>query len=64
MISATMAAVKNSGDHITMTNSLKTDHKNEIIGYDLVSFFHRNTSALQTAITETIKTLLGSATNG
>jgi len=36
---------------------------NEVIGYDLAGFFQRNTSALQTAITETLETLLGSATD-
>jgi len=44
------------GDHKTMANSLETDQ-------EYAGFFQRNTSALQTAITETLETLLGSATD-
>lgn len=33
----------------------------EIIGYDLAGFFQRNTTALQTAITETLQVLLGAS---
>lgn len=36
---------------------------NEVIGYDLAGFFQRNTSTLQTAIAETLETLLRPATD-